>query len=195
MRSARGERRTRETHVKVELNIDGSGKSAVKTGIAFFDHMLGALATHGLLDLKVDTKLLNSNGHHIVEDVGIVLGKALDSALGDRRGIKRFGDALVPMDDSLALVAIDLGGRSYAVIDVDFKALAIEGMPTDLIIHFLETLAANGKFGFHASLMRGRNDHHKAEALFKALGVALCSAVLIEPRAKGRVLSQKGFLK
>lgn len=195
MRSIKVKRRTKETAIELELKLDGTGEAMINTGVAFFNHLLGAFATHGLFDVRVGAELVKEDGHHIVEDVGIALGKAMDSALGDRKGIRRFGDALVPMDDSLAMVAVDLGGRGYAVIDATFRRVAIEDLTSDLISHFLETFAVNGRFGLHASIMRGKNDHHKAEALFKALGVALCSATRLEARLKGKVPSQKGVLK
>jgi len=194
-RVAELKRRTTETAVKIKLNLDGTGAAQLNTGINFFNHLLGALAKHGLFDLKVDAKSITAvDEHHIIEDVGIALGQALDSALGNKAGIRRFGYATVPMDDSLVVVAVDISGRGYTTIQADFKRRTLGDMATELIPHFLESLALNGKFTLHVNLLYGKNDHHKAEAIFKALGIALGSATQLEPRLKGRVPSQKGAL-
>ena len=188
-------RRTRETDVVVRLNLDGMGIGQVSTGIAFFDHMLGALAKHGLFDLKVKAKPIGAfDEHHIVEDVAVALGQAFDSTLCDKKGIRRFGFATVPMNEALASVSVDISGRGYSTIEASFKRVTISDLSSELITHFLEALALNGKFTLHVDLVRGENDHHKAEAIFKALGVALGEAVRIEPRAKGQIPSQKGVL-
>jgi len=194
-RVAELKRQTTETAVKIKLNLDGTGTAQLNTGINFFNHMLGALAKHGLFDLKIEAKPITPvDEHHIVEDVAIALGQALDSALGNKAGIRRFGYATVPMDDSLAVVAVDISGRGYTTIQADFKRRTLGDMATELIPHFLESLALNGKFTLHVNLLYGKNDHHKAEAIFKALGIALGSATQLEPRLKGRVPSQKGAL-
>jgi len=188
-RLARVSRETGETAVKVELDLDGSGKWEVQSGLPFFDHMLQQLATHGLFDLKVSAT--GQDQHHKVEDVAIALGRALHQALGEKGGIARMGHAIVPMDESLAQVAVDLGGRGYAQIDAPIGDA--EGIKGDLIAHFLESFAREGRFNLHAQV-RGQNDHHKAEALFKALARALASATRIEKRRQGRPPSSKGVI-
>ena len=187
-RSARVSRETGETVVKVELDLDGRGEGEVQTGLPFFDHMLQQLATHGLFDLKVSAT--GQDQHHKVEDVAIALGRALHQALGEKGGIARMGHAIVPMDESLAQVAVDLGGRGYAQIDAPIADMEMEG---DLIAHFLESFAREGRFNLHAQV-RGQNDHHKAEALFKALARALASATRLEERRQGRPPSTKGVI-
>ncbi len=175
MRKAKIERETKETVVRVEFTLDGSGKAEVETGIEFFDHLLEAFSKHGRFDLVAKSK--GDFDHHIAEDTMIALGQALEDALDDKRGIKRMGDAIVPMDDSLALVAIDLGGRVYSNIKVDFEKEQLIDLSSDLFVHLIETFANNAKCNLHVDLLRGANDHHKAEAIFKALGVALSEAV------------------
>jgi len=193
-REARRQRRTAETEVAVFLRLDGQGEARVATGIGFLDHMLDLFAFHGLFDLEVQARGdLHVDPHHTVEDVAIVLGQALDEALGDRRGIVRMGHAWVPMDEALAFVAVDLSGRPYAVLDVAFSGPAIGALPTSLIPHFLETLAVHARMNLHARLLCGRDDHHRAEALFKALGRALEMAVRQDPR-RGGIPSTKGTL-
>ena len=195
-RSVKLRRQTLETVVKVRLDPDGSGRARVDTGIAFFNHMLGTFAKHGLFDLEVETKpVVAFDEHHIVEDVGIALGQALDSSLGDKKGIKRFGFAIVPMDEVLALVSVDLSGRGYAAVKATFTRTSLGDMGAEMLSHFLETFALNGKFTLHVVLIRGKNDHHKAEAIFKALGIALGTAVQREPRLRGGIISQKGTLR
>jgi imidazoleglycerol-phosphate dehydratase len=188
------ERTTQETSVRVELNLDGTGSADIATGVPMLDHLLSHVAVHGLFDLEIRaTGDLQVDAHHTVEDVAIVLGDALDRALGDKCGIARMGHSHVPMDDALALVAVDLSGRVYAVVDAEFTAPTIGTMPASLIAHFLETLAAHARMNLHARVFYGRDDHHKAEALFKALGRALAMAVAIDPRRAG-VASTKGQL-
>lgn len=188
------QRRTGETDISVALNLDGSGQHDVDTGVGFLDHMLAQIAAHGLLDLTVRAHGdLDVDEHHTVEDVAIGLGQALDQALGDRRGLVRMGQALAPLDEALAQVVVDLSGRPYAVVDADFRAPRLGAMDSDLVIHFMETLAVHGRLSLHARVLYGRNDHHKAEALFKALGRALDAATRIEPRRQG-VPSTKGVL-
>lgn len=175
MRKTSVERETKETTVKVEFNLDGSGKADVETGIRFFDHLLEAFSKHGRFDLVAKSK--GDFDHHIAEDTMIALGKALQESVGDKKGIRRMGDAIVPMDDSLALVAIDLGGRVYSDIEVDFEKEKLIDLNSDLFVHLIETLASNSDCNLHVDLLRGSNDHHKAEAIFKGLGVALSEAV------------------
>lgn len=193
-RQARITRQTRETEVTVALDLDGRGRYEIDTGLGFLDHLLAQLAAHGLFDLTVQARGdLEIDEHHTVEDVAIVLGQALDQALGDRRGIARMGHAYAPLDEALAHVAIDLSGRPYAITDVQFSLARIGTLSSDLVIHFLETLAFHGRLTLHARLLSGRNDHHKAEALFKALGRALDAATRLDPRRQG-IPSTKGAL-
>jgi len=195
LRSATIQRKTTETEIVLSLNLDGSGKANIATGVGFLDHMLRHIAVHGLFDLDVKASGdLEIDPHHTVEDVGIVLGQALDQALGDRKGIVRMGSAYVPMDEALAFVAVDLSGRPYAVIKAEWHTSAIGLLPTTLIPHFLESFAFNAKINLHACVEYGRDDHHQAEALFKALGRALDAATLIDPRRAGSVPSTKGTL-
>ncbi len=193
-RSAQIERKTGETQISLSLTIDGKGKADIQTGIGFLDHMLTLFAGHGLFDLTVRaTGDLHIDDHHTAEDVCICLGKALDQALGDRRGIVRTAHSYVPMDESLGLVAIDLGGRPYCVFDAEFVTPSLGQLGTDLLFHLFETLAIHGRLNLHAKVLYGRNDHHKAEALFKALGRALDAATQIDLRRQG-VPSTKGTL-
>lgn len=188
------ERKTKETNVRIVLNLDGSGKANIDTGIPMLDHLLSHVAMHGLMDLEIQARGdLEIDAHHTMEDVAIVLGDALCRALGDKHGIMRIGHAYVPMDEALALVVIDQSGRSYAVINADFAAPMIGALPSSMIAHFLETLAANARMNLHARVFYGRDDHHKAEALFKALGRALGMSISIDPRRVG-VASTKGIL-
>ncbi len=193
-RAAVLERKTQETQVSLTLNLDGAGRADIATGVRMLDHLLSHVAVHGLFDLEIRaTGDLDIDAHHTVEDVAIVLGDALDRALGDKRGIARMGHAYVPMDEALALVVVDLSGRAYAVVDAAFAAPMLGTMPTSLVAHFLETLAVHAKMNLHARVLYGHEDHHQAEALFKALGRALAMAVAVEPRRAG-VASTKGTL-
>ena len=188
-RKAKVDRETAETNVKVELNIDGSGEFQVTTGIRMFDHLLSQLAQHGVFDIKVSAS--GPDQHHLVEDVAISLGKAFGKALGKKQGIVRMAHAVVPMDECLAQVAVDIGGRVYSTIEADFSEASIGDLDADLVRHFLSSFASEAKINLHAKVLSGINDHHKAEALFKALGRALDSATLIEARILGRVPSTK----
>ncbi len=188
-------RATRETDVRVRLDLDGSGQADIRTGIGFYDHMLHHVAHHGLFDLAVQaTGDLHIDEHHTAEDVAIALGQALDRALGDRAGLVRAADAWVPMDEALAHVVVDLGGRAYCVFDAAFATPSIGGLGASLIPHIFETVAAHARMNLHARILHGRDDHHKAEALFKALGRALDAATRIDPRRAGKVPSTKGVL-
>ena len=188
-------RSTKETRIVLELQIDGTGVSEISTGVGMFDHMLEQLAKHGRFDLKVRAEGdLHVDEHHTVEDVGIVLGQAFAMAMGERKGIVRMGHAIVPMDEALALVAVDLSGRGHAEIDVSFDKEYINELPTDLIKHVLGSFAIEGRFNLHARLLAGENDHHKAEALFKALALALDEATRIDERISGEVPSTKGSI-
>ena len=188
-RTSNIKRETKETNISLELNIDGSGRDEMVTGIRMFDHLLAQLARHGVFDIKISAT--GDDQHHLVEDVAICLGKALGEALGDKRGIVRMADATVPMDDALAIVAVDIGGRGYAVLELPFADNDMFGFPSDLVRHFLEAFAAEAKINLHARVAYGTNDHHKAEALFKALGRALDTATKIDERIAGELPSTK----
>ena len=189
-------RKTKETDITLKLNIDGSGRQKVDTGVKMLDHFLAQVAQHGRFDLTLSAR--GDDDHHLIEDVAICLGKALSQALGEKQGIVRMGEASVPMDDSLAMVVIDLSGRGYAVLDIPFsrssKKWELIGFSPDLIRHFFESFAAEAKLNLHAHLLYGENDHHKAEALFKALGRALDKATRIDERLKGELPSTKDLL-
>jgi imidazoleglycerol-phosphate dehydratase len=194
-RTATVRRETRESRVEVALNLDGSGRGDVSTGIGFLDHMLDSLARHARFDLTLSAEGdLHVDQHHTAEDVGITLGQALDKALGDRRAIRRFGDATVPLDEALVQVAIDLGGRGWASIDLPFRGTVLGDLPTELIPHLLQSFASDGRFNLHVRLLSGENDHHRAEATFKALARALDDATRPDPRLLGEIPSTKGVL-
>ncbi len=193
-RKATVERETRETRVRVTLNVDGSGRAQVRTGIGFYDHMWTLFAAHGLFDLTIEAQGdLEVDEHHTVEDVAICVGQALHEALGDRRGIVRTGHAYVPMDEALARVVVDLGGRPYAVFEAQWHTPRVGGLSTDLVFHVFETLAVHARMNLHAHVLYGRNDHHQIEALFKALGRALDMATRVDERREG-IPSTKGRL-
>jgi len=188
------ERKTRETDIRLRLDLDGEGKSRIATGIGFFDHMLTAFSTHGRFDVELRCKGdLHVDAHHSVEDVGIALGQALREALGDKKGIVRFGHAYVPLDEALSRCVIDLSGRPYLHYDVTFKARQIGEMPTELFEDFFWALADHGRLNIHLEAIRGRNAHHIAETLFKSAARALSMAVALDPRVKG-IPSTKGSL-
>lgn len=187
-------RQTSETDIQLTLALDGTGQHDINTGVGFLDHMLTHVALHGLFDLQITASGdLHIDAHHTIEDVAIVLGQALDQTLGDREGIRRMGQAYVPMDEALARVVLDLSGRPYSVIDANWHTPNIGQMPTSLVGHFLETVAVHGRMNLHARVFYGRDDHHQAEALFKALGRALRQAVALDERRQG-VPSTKGTL-
>jgi imidazoleglycerol-phosphate dehydratase len=193
-RTATVSRKTAETDIRLVLDLDGTGKADVQTGIGFFDHMLTLLAGHALVDLTVRcTGDLQVDGHHSVEDVGRALGTAVKDCLGDRRGIRRYGHAIIPMDEALATVAVDLGGRQAVVFDVAFPVPTIGTFDAQLVEVFWESFAATAGANFHAILHHGRNGHHIAEAVFKAAARALRIAVETDPRQPG-VPSTKGTL-
>lgn len=194
-RSAELVRETNETLVRVKLSIDGAGVAELDTGINFLNHLLGAMSKHGFFDLSINARCKAAfNGHHLIEDIAITLGQAFNSAIGGKGGIRRFGHAIVPMDDALVIVAIDYDGRGRCFTRIKLKDGVVGDLPTEMVPHFLESLASNGRFTLHALSLAGRNEHHKLEALFKALGIALSQAVQIEPRLGGGVSSQKGVL-
>jgi imidazoleglycerol-phosphate dehydratase len=187
-------RDTRETSVAVELGLDGSGKAAVSTGLGFFDHMLELFAGHGLFDLKVEaTGDLKTGGHHTVEDVGICLGTALAEAVGDKRGISRYGSMLTPMDESLVLVALDLSGRPYFAYDGGPVGESIAGFDSGLVSEFLRAVVNHARMTLHVRVLAGGDTHHTIEAVFKGFGKALRQAVSLDPRAGG-IPSTKGVL-
>lgn len=194
MREASIARKTKETDIRLRFCLDGSGKTAIDTGVGFFDHMLDALCRFGLLDLELTCRGdLQVDAHHTVEDCGICLGKALREALGDRRGIRRVGSAYLPMDEALAFAALDISGRPCLVFDAAFLAPMCGTMDTQLAEEFFRALAVNAGLTLHLKVIEGRNDHHKMEALFKAFGLALRDAAAMDPRVRG-VLSTKGSL-
>lgn len=195
MRIAKISRKTSETDVTVRINLDGSGKHSIDTGIGFIDHMLTHIAVHGLFDLQVQAKGdLEVDFHHTIEDCAIVLGQAIDKALDSRQGIIRMASVYVPMDEALAFIALDLSGRPYPVIQAEWRTPAVHGIPTSLFTHFFESLAIHTRSNLHAKTLYGRDDHHQAEALFKALGRALCEATRLDPRRQGAIPSTKGTL-
>ena len=193
-RSATMARDTRETKITVALRLDGNGDTKVETGVGFFDHLFSAMAHHALFDLEVTASGdLHVDEHHTVEDVALVFGAALAQALGDRAGIVRFGDASVPMDESVATAVVDVGGRPYAVVDVPFRGKRAGKLPLELIDHVFESIARTGGVTLNVKA-RGKNDHHLAEAAFKAFGRALREAVAVDPRRAGAPASTKGVL-
>lgn len=178
MRTASIERHTSETEIRLSLKLDGTGSVSVDTGLGFFDHMLTALAKHGRLDLELAcVGDLHVDDHHTIEDCGIALGQALDQALGERRGIRRFAHAYAPLDEALARVVVDLSGRPAPVVDLGFRRSRIGDVATENLTHFLQSLAIAGRMALHVDVLRGENDHHRAEAAFKALALALKEAV------------------
>jgi len=195
MRTAKVERKTKETDIKVAINLDGEGKYAIDTSIPFFDHMLSLMCKHGIFDMRLKAKGdIDVDYHHTVEDIGIVLGKAVKQALGNMKGISRYGQASVPMDEALASVSLDISGRPYLVYKVEFpKRSKIKDFNTDLIEDFLQALVSHSGITLHVSVPYGRNTHHMIEALFKAFGRALKSAITLDPRIKG-VPTTKGKL-
>ncbi len=194
MRIGKINRATKETRIDVELNLDGAGNTKISTGIGFFDHMLNLFAAHGQFDLQVTCAGdLNVDGHHSVEDIGIALGAALKAALGDKRGITRYGTFFLPMDETLAMISLDISGRPFLVCEVGNLAPMIGTFDTELVEEFLRAFAFNAGLTLHAKILYGKNSHHKVEAIFKALGHALKAAVTIDEKIHG-VPSTKGLL-
>jgi len=192
MRKVKIERKTKEVDITLELNVDGTGDAQIQTGIKFLDHMLLTLAKHGLFDLQV-----NATGdltHHVAEDVALVLGEALNKATNHGKGIKRFGSAIVPMDESLARVTVDLGGRPYCIRNLRLLLSQIEDLKTEDMEHFFESLALAAKANIHVTVLYGNNEHHKIEAAMKALALALREAFTLEPRLGDQIPSAKGVL-
>jgi imidazoleglycerol-phosphate dehydratase len=191
MRTEEVYRKTKETEVKVRVNLDGEGKTAVDTGVPFLNHMLTSLATHSLIDIEASVK--GDLVHHMVEDLSLGLGEALNKALGTREGITRFGNAVAPMDCSLAIAAVDLVKRPYFKIDLKLRGKKVEEMPTEDIVHFFESLTQTLQANLHIFVEYGSNDHHKAEAATKALALSLRQATAMDPRRKG-IPSSKGVI-
>ena len=195
MRISEIQRQTNETDIQLKINLDGSGIASIDTGIGFYDHMLNHVALHGLFDLKIKCKGdLEVDPHHTVEDCALVLGQAIDKALSDRKGINRMGSMYVPMDEALGFVAVDLSGRPYTVFQGEWHSPYVGGISTSLVPHFFESLAVTARCNLHARVLYGQNDHHQAEALFKALGRALNIATRFDPRRGDRIPSTKGNL-
>ncbi len=195
MRTAEISRQTNETKIRIQLDLDGTGKYNVSTGIGFLDHMLAQLAVHGLLDLTLQAEGdLDVDVHHTVEDVALALGQAVDKALGDRAGIFRVGNCYVPMDEALAHVTIDYSGRPYAVFHGNWHSPYVGNIPTTLFPHFFESFAVTARCNLHARILYGSDDHHQAEALFKALARASDAATQLDPRRGGNIPSTKGSI-
>jgi imidazoleglycerol-phosphate dehydratase len=192
MRTAKLERKTKETRVEASVSIEGTGLAETQTGIKFLDHMLQSLATHSLIDVRV--KAQGDLQHHIVEDVALTLGSALNKALGDRKGIRRFGFAIVPMDDSLALAAVDLIRRTFSSIQLGVERTMIEDTPREDLEHFLPSLSSALEATVHVRMLDGRNDHHKVEAAFKAFAVALREAATLDPRREEQLPTSKEMM-
>jgi imidazoleglycerol-phosphate dehydratase len=188
-------RETKETRVEVTLDLDGAGRSSARTGIGMFDHLVEQIGKHGLFDLEVRADGdLQVDEHHTVEDVGIVLGQAIDKALGERRGIVRIADVTVPLDEALSHVTVDISGRPYMELEAEWTLERIGELPASMVEHFFRSLASEAKLTLHVRVLKGENDHHKAESACKALGRALSAATRIEPRLDGTVPSTKGTL-
>ena len=195
MRKTSIQRKTNETSISLTLNLDGTGKHNINTGIGFFDHMLTQIAVHGLMDIDLQAKGdLHIDSHHTIEDSGLVLGDAIGQVLGQKQGIRRMAEASVPMDDALARVILDLSGRPYSVIQINWVSSDVAGIPTSLIEHFFESVAVNSRMNLHISVLYGRDNHHIAEAVFKAFSRALDRATLIDERRMDNIPSSKGNL-
>lgn len=194
-RKAEIRRQTRETNIEVQLSLDGMGHGEVATGIGMFDHLIEQIPRHGLFDLSVLAQGdIQRDAHHTVEDTGICIGQALNQALGDRAGIVRMAHAIVPLDEALTLVAVDVGGRGYSAIDLPFQGDRIGDLPVEMVEHFLQSMAFEARISLHVRLMAGVNDHHRAESAFKALARALSAATRIDPRLEGAIPSTKGSI-
>jgi imidazoleglycerol-phosphate dehydratase len=193
MRKSSAQRKTNETNISLSINLDGTGKHNISTGIGFFDHMLTQIAVHGLIDIDLQAEGdLCIDAHHTIEDCGIVLGEGIALALGQKLGIRRMAEASIPMDDALANVVLDLSGRSYSVIQIPWGSPSVGGIPTSLMEHFFETMAMAAKINLHIRVFYGKDNHHIAEATFKAFARALDAAVQVDERRMGSVPSSKG---
>ncbi len=195
MRTSEIERNTEETKIKMKINIDGIGKNNINTGIGFFDHMLTHISKHGFIDMDIHTKGdINVDSHHTIEDTGIVLGKCIANAIGDKKGIKRYGYSIVPMDEALVLCAVDFSGRAVFVFDAEFTAEKLGDFDTEMTEEFFRAVSLNAGINLHIKLISGKNNHHIAECIFKAFGRAVDMAVSFDERIEG-VLSTKGMLE
>lgn len=195
MRTAKIERKTKETDIQVQVNLDGSGQYQIETGVGFFDHMLAQIAVHGLFDLTIKAEGdLHIDPHHTVEDTGLALGAAFRQALGDKAGIVRTASATVPMDEALGQVVVDFSGRPYAVLQTKWTSPMVGGLPATLLEHFFESFATASAANLHLIVHYGRDNHHMAESLFKAMARALSAAVRLDPRRSGAIPSSKGVL-
>ena len=192
MRKAEAERKTKETQVQIKVSLDGKGDSNNKTGVRFLNHILDAFATHSLIDL--DVRAEGDLQHHVVEDVALILGEALNMALGDRTGITRFGHAIVPMDEALALAAVDLIRRPFASIKLELERATLEDIHREDLEHFLPSLSTTLEATIHVKILEGHNDHHKIEAAIKALAQAFQTAITLNPRRTGQLPSSKGMM-
>ena len=192
MRKINLHRKTSETEITLELNLDGTGESDIKTNIKFLSHMLTLLARHSQIDLNLECK--GDLKHHIVEDVGILLGQALEQSLGDKRGITRYGFSYIPMDEVLARCAVDLGGRAYLVSKMNLKQPEVEDIPVTLLEHFLDTFIKNANINLHVEVLYGNDEHHKVEAAFKAIARALKQAIVLDSKTSEQIPSSKGIL-
>ena len=195
-RQATLERHTGETNISVSIDLDGVGSYDIRTGNGMLDHLLAQLSRHGLIDITLKAEGdLSTGWHHLVEDTAITMGRAFREALGDGTGIHRMGHALVPLDEALAMVAVDLSGRGYATLDLPFDKEMVENLPGELVGHFLESFAVEARINLHARILSGQNSHHKAECLFKALAKSLRYATEPDPRGAGMVPSTKGTIQ
>ena len=194
-RKAAIERSTRETQISVSINLDGQGNSEVSTGNGMLDHLIAQLSRHGLIDITLKAQGdLETGWHHLVEDTGICLGRAFREAMGSGTGIHRMGHAIVPLDETLAMVALDLSGRGYAVVNSGLEGQMVETLPGEMVDHLLESFALEAKLNLHVRILDGKNGHHKAEAIFKALAKSLRHALTPDPRNPGRIPSTKGTI-
>ena len=195
-RTAQINRKTNETDIALSINLDGTGDYEIKTGNGMLDHLLTQLSRHGLIDINLSAKGdVDVGFHHLVEDVGIVLGRAIQEAVGDASGITRVAHSYVPLDEALALTVVDFGGRGYAVLDLPLTDSDLGGLSGDLINHFLESFSREGGFNLHVRVLAGSNNHHRAEAVFKGLARALRAALTLDDRLQGQVPSTKGTLR
>ena len=195
MRKATIERKTNETEIKLNLNLDGSGRHAINTGVPFFDHMLTQIAVHGLFDLEIDAQGdLSVDPHHTIEDVALALGLGFKQALGEKIGIERMGQALVPMDEALCQVVVDFSGRPYLVFNATWQDPRVADIPITLIEHFFYSFSMTARATLHAQVLYGKDNHHKVEGLFKAFGRGLKVAVALDPRRGNQIPSSKGVL-
>ena len=196
MRQANITRQTSETYIRVQLLIDGSGQHQIATGLGFFDHMLRQVAVHGLFDLSLEARGdLEVDAHHTIEDCALVLGEAFHTALGDKEGIMRFASALVPMDEALSRVVIDLSGRPFARVDVPWQGPTVAQLPTSIIEHFFQSFSVTCRCNLHAAVLYGRDNHHMAESMFKGLGRSMDTGCQFDPRRAQQIPSSKGSLR